>query len=188
MEDTERMQIGNEKNHGLRIGLVIAAGIISTLQAYIVCPASFIIPLIPHMFEYVSGIPADVDTDILLYMMKWGTNGFATLPCSFVSQIYSTAFLLEIIFLVLGSIKKEPKFKSKINKAIMITMLVKIILAYLLTALEFVTGMLFLIFPVINNLVSYQHWAILCSIEALLMFLGAAVLTIVFFVYKHLAK
>ena len=115
MEETERMQIGNEKNRGLRIGLVIAAGIISTLYAYIVCPASFIIPLIPHMFEYVSGIPADVDTDIFLYMIKWLTNGFAALPCSFVSQIYSTAFLLEIIFLVLGLIKKEPKIKSKMG-------------------------------------------------------------------------
>ena len=183
MEETKNSQIGNGKPQGWRTGLVIGTGIISIVYAQMVCPYALILPLFPHMYEYWITMPDDI-SGILLFMTKWMTNSIATLPVYAIGQVYSITFLFEIIFMIVGSLSKKIETKRKMTKAILVTMLIKIILAYLFTALEFIIGMSFLIFPDMNNMVSYQHWPILCSVVALMMFFGAAVVTAIYLVLK----
>lgn len=183
MEETKNTQIGNEKKQGWRTGLVIGAGIVSIVYAQMICPYAYIVPLLPHMYEYWDTMPNDI-AGILLFMTKWMTNSIATLPCYAIGQVYSITFLFEIIFMIVGACSKKTEKKGKMTKAILVTMLIKIILAYLFTALEFIIGMSFLIFPDMNNMVSYQHWPLLCSIVALMMFFGATTVTVIYLVLK----
>ena len=183
MEENTNTQIENGKPQGWRIGLVIATGIISIIYAQMICPNIIIMPLFPHMYEYMASMPTD-PKGIIIFMGEWMANSIATIPSYIVGQVYSITFFVEIILMIVGASSKNIETKRKMTKSIMVAMVIKIILAYLFTLGEFVTGMLFLIFPRMNNIVSYQHWPILCTIEAVVMLLGAAAVTAVYFVLK----
>ena len=148
----------------------------------------YFVPLYSHMYEVFPQISSNSVATVLSFLYKWLGNGLATIPCAAFGQVFSTAFLVEIILIIVGVSSKKRETKCKMTKAVMVVMLIKIIVSYICILGEFLLGMLFLIFPAMNDMVTYQHWPVLNSITALVMFFGAAVVTGVYLVLKFVKK
>lgn len=190
MDNPEIIKTKSDKPQAWRIGLVIVTGIFSTLFVQTICPAFIYIALFPHMFEYMAGMSVSSLSVIsfIQFGFKWLANGVVALPCYGLGQICSTFCLLEIIFIIIGAVSKKTENKSKMTQSVMIVFLIKVILYYVCVLGEFLMGMLFLVFPELNNLVSYRHWPLVCSVTSLLMLFGGFILTGIYMLLKFSKK
>lgn len=189
MDNSAIIKTKSEKPQAWRIGLVIVTGFLSTMFAQTICPVFIYIALFPHIFEHMDSLAASNSVmSIILFGIKWLANGVVTMPCYALGQICSIACLLEIIFIIVGVASKKLENKCKMTQSVMVVMSVKVIMAYVCVLGEFLMGMLFLIFPDLNNMVSYQHWPMVCTITSLVMLFGAFIMTGIHLLLKFSKK